>query len=237
MVTEGMFDGGDRLSVETLGALCELDQSERGGSFGIEIGEFADLSDGRRAFWKEDRGWSGSGMHSQWPISSGRDLTYEAMMVTDTDEHRQDSYVEWALQRLRDMELDIDPVSVYCAPFRVEFGPGLAAEMVRVAQLFDPPERPTDRVSPSDATATHSADRAVPIDLYDEAVRVAWPAPTRATDRGDSNDLDEDQAGLQVKMPRAVIERLVAFCHDLQVTPSAVVQRLVEEYLKDSRAS
>ena len=230
-------DSQDRLSVEVLGALCELSEGELGGSPGIDIREFADLNDSRRIFWKEDRGWSGSGVHSQWPVSSGRDLTYEAIMVTDTDDCRLDSYVEWTLERLREMELNVDPASVYCAPFRVEFGPGLAAEMDRVAQLFDPPARAKARVSPSNATAAHSADRAVSIDAYDEAGRVAWPAPARATDRGDSNDLDEDQAGLQVKMPRAVIERLVAFCHDLQVTPSAVVQRLVEEYLKDSRAS
>lgn len=229
-------DSQYRLSVEALGALCELDSGELGGSPGFKIGEFADLDDGRRVFWKEDRGWAGSsGYFSQWPISSGRDLTHEAIMVTDTDDHRMGSYVEWVLERLREMELNVDPVSVYCAHFRVEFGPGLAAEMDRVARLFDLPARPKDPVSPSAATTNHGADQAASIDVYEETGRVAWPAPARETDRGDSDDLDADQAGLQVEMPRELIERLVVFCHDQQTTASTVVERLVRKHLDDRR--
>lgn len=127
-----------KLRVETLGALCELSSRELGGSTGIDIREFADLNDGRRIFWKEDRGWSGAGMHSKWPVTSGRDLAHEAIVVTQADDHRIDSYVEWALECLRGMALDVDPASVYRAPFRVEFDTRLKEELDRVAQQFDP---------------------------------------------------------------------------------------------------
>ncbi len=234
-------DSQHRLSVEALGALCELDSGELGGSPGFKIGEFADLNDGRRIFWKEDRGWGGGsnylchlGYLRRWPITSGRDLTYEVIMVTDTDDHRIDSYVEWVFECLREMELNVDPVSVYCAPFRVEFGPSLAVEMDQVARLFDLPARSKDRVSPSAATTSQDTGRVMSIG-DDETERAAWPAPALATDRGNSDDIDEDQAGLQVKMPRELIERLVVFCHDQQTTASTVVERLVRKHLDDRR--
>ena len=80
-------------------------------------------------------------MISQWPVTSGRDLTHEVLEVTQQDDYRIDSYVECALERLRSMALDVDPATVYSAPFRVEFAAGLLEELSRVAQFFDPLRR------------------------------------------------------------------------------------------------
>ena len=225
------------LSVVALGALCELSPRESGSVPGVDVGisEFADLNDGRRMIWKEDRGWSTSTEYSPWPVDNGRDLTFEAMMVTDTENHRLNSYIEWALEGLRDMGLDVDPASVYCAPFRVECGPRLEAEMGRAAQLFNPSERLRNR-SQLDPTVYRGGDRATTVYADSEQPRSSSAhSSAHASDSGDSVDGVEDRARLYLEMPRALIERLVDFCRDQQVTPSAVVQRLVEEYLQDSR--
>lgn len=238
-MSHGSSEQGDserRVSVEALGALCELRPRELDSSPGVDVREFADLNDGRRVFWKEDRGWSGSARFSPWPVYSGRDLAYEAIMVTDTDDRRLNSYVEWAIESLGDLGLDVDPASVYCAPFRVECGLRLEEEMGRVAQLFDPSARLRNRVLRSDPTAYRGEDEAALVDVDNDQARFsAWRAPVRASDSGDSVDVEENQARLQLEMPRALIERLTHFCHDQQATTSAIVRRLVEEHLDDCR--
>ncbi len=128
-------------SVVALGALCALDSVVLGGSPGINIREFAELDDGQRIFWREDRGWFGKSVNSPWPVTSGRDLTHEVLEVTQPDDCRIDSYVECALEGLRGMALNIDPASVYSAPFRVEFDVDLKEELSRLAQFFDPTSR------------------------------------------------------------------------------------------------
>lgn len=230
-----MEDNDQMLRVEVLGAVCELRPHNPHSSPGIDVREFADLDNGRRVYWKEDRGWSGSVKfsNSPWPVSSGRDLAYETIMVTETEE-RVDSYVEWALHRLCEMGLEVDPPSVYCAPFRVEHGPQLEAELRRVAQLFDPPTPLRSRSVPSDTTAHATDDRAVSVGTEDDWARLPpWPEPAHASGSRASVSTEDDRARLQVDLPRELIERLDEFCHDQKVTKSAVVHRLLEVHIGD----
>ena len=157
-------------------------------------------------------------------------------MVTDTEDHRLNSYVELALSRLRDMGLSVDPASIYCAPFRVEFGPRLKGEMSRAAQLFDSSARVENGISQLDATSHHFEVPATLVDAENEQSRSsARRTPARGSDAGDSGDAEANLAGLHLQMPLELIERLAAVCHDQQLTPAALVLRLVEEYLDGCR--
>lgn len=124
-------------SVQTLGVICELKQD--GDWRGFDLQEFADLDDGRRVVWKHDRGWTGGTFHEDcdWPLTNGRDLTVEAVMVTGDAEDGADSYVEHAFRALRDLGHSVTRSSVYFAPFRVEYGPVLEREPRSFVKRFD----------------------------------------------------------------------------------------------------
>ena len=88
--------------------------------------EFADLSDGRRLILKDDRGWS-SGPVNSWKSANGRELTKEAILMLGPGD--DEVWMEWVVERLRFLDVDVDPVSVHAAPFRVEFGPRVQREL------------------------------------------------------------------------------------------------------------
>ena len=125
------------LSVETLGVVCELKQD--GDWRGFDLEEFADLDNGQRVVWKHDRGWTGGSFYEdcEWPLTNGRDLTVEAVMVTGDAEDGVDSYVEHAFRALRGFGYPVARSSVYFAPFRVEYGPNLEREFRLFAERFD----------------------------------------------------------------------------------------------------
>ena len=203
------------LRVKMLGAVCELMPHEALSSPGISVREFADLDDSRRIFWREDRGWSSSIQfsHSSWPVSSGYQMTLETVMVIEPDDHRADSYVESALEGLTVMGLDVDPTSVYSAPFGVEQGPHLQAELQKVAQLFDPPTAFDYHNSRSTYT-THSPEKGT---ILDYAI-VLEP--------------DSEQTCLKIDVPAALDDRLDQYCLKHQVAKSTVVRLLIESHLR-----
>ena len=92
--------------------------------------EFADLSDGRRVILKDDRGWSHWPVHfpySQWKVADGRELTKEAILILDPGD--DEVWMEWVVERLRFLGIEVDPASVHAAPFQVEFGPRVQHEL------------------------------------------------------------------------------------------------------------
>ena len=103
------------------------------GSLSLYAEEFADLSDGRRVILKDDRGWSLQRNHylrypdSSWKFTSGRLLAKEAILVLDPDDNER--WIEWVVERLRFLGIDVDPASVHAAPFKVEFGPRVRREL------------------------------------------------------------------------------------------------------------
>lgn len=121
------------LNVTGLGAECEL-ASWRSG---FDVVEFVDLDDGRRITWREELGFSGStsrGTQTRLRLTNGRELAREVLLVLDPDGDvhcTNDDYVITALKRLQQLGHDVDRVSVYAAPFRVEFGPRLREELAR----------------------------------------------------------------------------------------------------------
>jgi hypothetical protein len=139
------------MNVTRLGAVLEVEPHGPLSS-GFAIREFADLDDGRRVWWREDRGWSSSSPH----ISSGRDLVAEVLEVTGGHE-RVDDYVICALWALNDIEPGIDAASLWAAPYVVEFGPELVAKLERASVGFTPPPPPTV----PDLPTAHTGDRAV----------------------------------------------------------------------------
>lgn len=99
--------------------------------------EFADMSNGCRVIYKDDRGWYGryweSG-DSPWELLSGRALTKQTMLVLEPDDDRL--WINEVVNELaRVCDADIDRDSVQAAPFRVEFGPLLQQAL----QIRKPP--------------------------------------------------------------------------------------------------
>ena len=135
MVDRNPDDGRSLVTVVALGVVCELKDVPPS----IDLGEFADLDDGRRIFWKNDRGWSGAGFYPdcKWPLSNGRHLAYEAIMVTGDKEDGVDDYVEHAYRTLRELGHRVNRSSVHFAPFRVEYGPRLEREFRALVQRFE----------------------------------------------------------------------------------------------------
>ena len=79
---------------------------------------------------KDDRGWSHWPVHfpySQWKVADGRELTKEAIMILDPGD--DEVWMEWVVERLRFLGIDVDPASVHAAPFQVEFGPRVQHEL------------------------------------------------------------------------------------------------------------
>ena len=92
--------------------------------------EFADLSDDRRVILRDDRGWGLRPIdfrNSSWKFASGRELAKQAILVLDPDDNER--WIEWVVERLRFLGIDVDPVSVHAAPFQVEFGPRVRHEL------------------------------------------------------------------------------------------------------------
>ena len=92
--------------------------------------EFADLSDGQRVILKDDRGWSLRPIDfrdSSWKFANGRELAKKAILVLDPDDNER--WIEWVIERLRFLGVNVDPASVHAAPFRVEFGPRVRHEL------------------------------------------------------------------------------------------------------------
>ena len=122
-----------------LGAVCELHTRRNTAKY--KLSEFVDFEDGRRVVWSENRGFGGMPMaedearrlHLQeaWPnplnFRSGRQLVRDAMLVLDEDFPYD--YPDVVLAGLRRLDVAADPISVYTAPFRIEFGPRLEAEL------------------------------------------------------------------------------------------------------------
>lgn len=203
------------LRVRVLGAICELRPHESLSSPGIDVREFADLDDGRRVFWREDRGWSSSTKfsHSSWPVHSGHQMMFETVIVIESDDRRADSYVESALSGLGVKGVDVDPASVYSAPFIVEQGPHLKAELQKVARLFDPPTSSRSR-HPRSLSATHDFETG---SVVDYAVVM---------------DSGQHQAGLQINIPESLYDHLDQYCLEHQVAKSTVVRLLIESHLQ-----
>ena len=92
--------------------------------------EFVDLSDGRRVVLKDDRRWDFWPVPrpvSSWRLANGRELTRQTIMMLDP--RHNDEWEDWVVERLRTLDVDIDPASVHAAPFRVEFGPRVQHEL------------------------------------------------------------------------------------------------------------
>ena len=103
------------------------------GELSLYAEEFADMNDGRRVILKDDRGWSLRPNHypsypdSSWKFTSGRKLAKEAILVLDPDDNER--WIEWVIERLRFLGIDVDPASVHAAPFKIEFGPRVRHEL------------------------------------------------------------------------------------------------------------
>ena len=93
------------------------------GSLSLYAEEFADLSDGQRVILKDDRGWSDRSDR----LAIGCDLTLQAIRILDPD--GKEFWMKWVVERLRFLGIDVDPVSVQAAPFKVEFGPRIQREL------------------------------------------------------------------------------------------------------------
>ena len=202
------------LRVMVLGAVCELRPNKPLSSAGITVREFADLDNGQRVYWREDRGWSGSTRltESAWPVYSGHQMMLETVMVIESEDHRADSYIEYAFDGLHSLEVEVDPASLYSAPFRVEHGPHLAEELRRIARRFNPFTTSERRSVPSRKELRPSEDRSI----GDHATHV---------------DYDSGQEDLQINLPRALFQQFSQYCSKHQVTRSAVVRLLIEMHL------
>lgn len=109
-------------------ALAERRKMLESGRSHFYLEEFADLSDGRRVLLRDDRGWSGwpaNPPDSPWKVTNGRELTKAVILVLDPDDHEfwNEYWMKWVIERLCFLGIEVDPVSVHVAPFRVEFGP------------------------------------------------------------------------------------------------------------------
>ena len=116
--------------------MAEQRKTLESGELSLYAEEFADLSDGGRVILKDDRGWSLLPNHyhryprypdSSWKFASGRKLAKEAILVLDPDDNER--WIEWVVERLRFLGIDVDPASVHAAPFKVEYGPRIRHEL------------------------------------------------------------------------------------------------------------
>ena len=119
-----------RRGPETEGLEAERQRMLEAGKPQFYAEEFADLSDGRRVILKDDRGWSHWPMNSpdsNWKVATGHEFTIEAIVMLDPGD--DELWMEWVVERLGFFGVDVDPVSVRAAPFRVEFGPRVRHEL------------------------------------------------------------------------------------------------------------
>ena len=119
-----------RRGPETEGLEAERQRMLESGRPQFHAEEFADLSDGRRVILKDDRGWSHwpiNSSDSNWKVATGHELTIEAILMLDPGD--DGLWMEWVVERLGFLGVDVDPVSVRAAPFHVEFGPRVRHEL------------------------------------------------------------------------------------------------------------
>lgn len=107
--------------VALLGAVAELDRPPSG----ISFEEFVEFDDGSRVIWSDDRG-CGLSFNEHHRIN-GRDITRQMIVVLDVD--APNTYPDIVLRALYRMGLRADPLTAYCAPFRIEFGPQLRTSL------------------------------------------------------------------------------------------------------------
>ena len=121
----------------------------------FKLTEFADLSDGRRVVFRDERGFSqslravdwnpetgeardaswrpGSELESlvsdPWRFETRESLTESVIGALEPDDDQE--WYEWVVERLRTLGAEVDPRSVEGAPYRVEFGSGVLEELKR----------------------------------------------------------------------------------------------------------
>ncbi len=119
------------------GELIPRQDRENGEStLDLSLWEFAELSNGQRIVYKDDRGWSEStvsyGGREQRPIT-GREVATTATLVLEPDDA-----LEWLTEIVAELSIlgySVDPNSVYSSPFRIEFGPKLQSKLRDLAPL------------------------------------------------------------------------------------------------------
>ena len=124
----------------------EKDRERRRPSVGVSFNEFADLSDGRRAILRSDRGFSWSSSHSPdpWHGETRESLAHEVRDYLAAEEEdccpiSPESVVE-LVQRYYDIEVDAASVEAALKlPRRVEFGARVLEELSR----HEPSTRPS----------------------------------------------------------------------------------------------
>ena len=124
LIVDGDTEQSTTLRVTLLGAVAELDRPPSG----ISFEEFAEFDDGSRVTWSDDRG-CGMSFNEHRRIN-GRDVMRLAMLVLDVD--LPNTYPDVALYNLRQIGIQADPLTAYCAPFRIEFGPRLRATLPKL---------------------------------------------------------------------------------------------------------
>lgn len=124
----------------------------------FSLSEFADLSDGRRVILKKDRSFGGSshivrfagetghelegscdpgssaehsvGISSidPWRYTTRASLTQSVLAAVEPDDDQE--WFEWVVERLRSLDIEVDPASVCTAPYQVEFGDSLLQKLL-----------------------------------------------------------------------------------------------------------
>ena len=150
------------LSVVALGAVCELardpstvsgrtlDDPDLAAGLSFHLGEFAEISDGRRVMFRSDRGWSSGRMRvayglpepdelgpgppsvppidmtDPWQFETRQTLTKSVLACVDPDD---DEEYAWIRARLSELDVEVDLASIRAAPYWVEFGPVLDQQL------------------------------------------------------------------------------------------------------------
>lgn len=112
------------------------DRENNESTLDLSLWEFAELSDGQRVVYKDDRGWSESTVsyrgREQRSIT-GREVATTATLVLEPDDA-----LEWLTEIVAELYMlgySVDPNSVYSSPFRIEFGPKLQSKLRDLAPL------------------------------------------------------------------------------------------------------
>jgi len=107
---------------EVLEQRASQERESPGRTFSFRITEFAELNDGRRVTVREDRGFSGkTSSGDPWQWFTRASLTQDVLGVTAPEDDDLRPEREWVIDRLRELDIVVDPASVEEAPYRVEF--------------------------------------------------------------------------------------------------------------------
>ena len=120
-----------------------LIQQELGGSeqmvLQFTLEEFVDLSDGRRITLRTDRGFGigplrvvdsmgkihevllGKHLDMIWRFLTRNQLTQDVLTAVEPDD--ESNWLNWMVDQLRSLGVEVNESSVLAAPYRVEFGP------------------------------------------------------------------------------------------------------------------